>query len=200
MEDLGRAYNRGAPFAVKPHTWQSLSFRWGLFSCLSLLFLHLNKRSVILKISMLWPSTVGWSLLRSLLVMFPLHSPQPLKTPNSIRRKRCCPGFSQGTCVPSLHESYVGEWHRKLAGEACDMPKSMLIFLIITLWFRNVCVCSCMRIHTYSFLVPSSAFGLFMIPSVSKCALLHNGLAIKCKLREFLVTVSVHPLNSRSVN
>lgn len=57
-----------------------------------------------------------------------------------------------------------------------------------------------MRIHTYSFLVPSSAFGHFMILSSSKCALLGDGLAMKHKLREFLVTVSVRPLNSNSVN
>lgn len=80
------------------------------------------------------------------------------------------------------------------------MSKSMLIFLVITLWFGNVWVCSRMRIHTYSFLVLSSAIRHFVIPFASKCALLGNDLAIKHKMREFLVTVSVHPLNSSSVN
>lgn len=39
-----------------------------------------------------------------------------------------------------------------------------------------------------------------MIPFVSKVALLGNDLAIKHKLREFLVTLSVHHLNFSSVN
>lgn len=47
---------------------------------------------------------------------------------------------------------------------------------------------------------PQLSLWTFMIPSSSKCALLGNGLAMKHKLREFLVTVSVRPLNSNSVN
>lgn len=55
--------------------------------------------------------------------------------------------------------------------KACDMPTSMLFFLIITLW-EFVCVCSRMKIHTYFFPVPSSAFGHFMFPFANKCAFL----------------------------
>lgn len=119
---------------------RKLDIPMGRFSCLSPLFLHFNKTSVTLKISVLWPSAPGWSFLSFFLVMFSLHFPPASKHPSSIRRKWCCPGFSQGACVPSVHENYVGEWHRKLAGEPCDTLKSMVIFLIITLWFGNTCV------------------------------------------------------------
>lgn len=77
----------------------------------------------------------SWFIVGHVSVAFP----QPLKSPNCIRN--CCPVFSQGMSVPSVRESYGGEQHRKLPGEASDMPKSILIFPVIT--FRcGVCACS----------------------------------------------------------
>lgn len=120
------------------------------------------------------------------------------KIHNSIRRKWCCPGFFQGTCVPSVHESYVSEWHRKLAGEACDTPKSMLFFLIITLW-EFVCVQS-YEISHLLFPSPQLSLWTFYVSLCKQMCFLGNDLATKHKLREFLVTVSVCSLNFSSKN
>lgn len=58
-----------------------------------------------------------------------------------------------------------------------------------------------MKNHTYSFLVLISAFGHLMIPSARERAPLSgSGVAIKQKLKQFLLTVAVHPFNSSSVD
>lgn len=41
---------------------------------------------------------------------------------------------------PQTMKIHVGEWHRMLAAEPCDMLKSMVIFLIIAHGFGNAYV------------------------------------------------------------
>lgn len=82
--------------------------------------------------------------------------------------------------------------------KACDMPTSMLFFLIITLW-EFVCVQSYENSHLL-FPSPQLSLRTFYVSLCKQMCFFGNDLAIKHKLREFLVTVSVHPLNSSRKN